>query len=64
MAFKMPPNGRASSTLLSAATRWVGTNRHRSLLPPVSSKEQEMFSRSILERAGFKIGPGVDLKMK
>jgi hypothetical protein len=50
----------ASSFLVSKTARGLVNYTHK----PMRPSKQMVFAASQLESAGFKIGPGVDLKLK
>jgi hypothetical protein len=50
----------AKSFLMSKEARGLVNYAHK----PVAPSEQAAYAKAHLEQAGFKIGPGVDLKLK
>lgn len=50
----------AESFLMSKVARGLINYTHK----PAAPSEQTAYAKAHLERAGFKIGPGVDLKKK
>jgi len=51
----------ALPTIKAASRRVFKVLSHRGVTPP---SKQQALARATLEQAGFKIGPGVDLKLK
>lgn len=59
-----PVRLNATKALIAHSLGKLLVTRFNALARPVSPSDQQEFARSTLERAGFKVGPGVDLKMK
>lgn len=59
-----PTRVNVTNALIASSTKKLLATRFDALARSVPPSEQQEFARSTLERAGFKVGPGVDLKMK
>ena len=59
-----PTRINITSSMIAGSIGKVLDNRFGKMSQPIPPSEQQEFARSTLERAGFKIGPGVDLKPK